>query len=105
LYNQETSDFQINRACDRLRIYTRPAVECALFVKRAHLCRPMRIHRPLDDLWNRREANTSFQKSFHCDFIRGVQHNREAVLSRKRAVREPETWKGLGIRSLELEMA
>src|SRR5206468_11147426 len=103
--NPGTSDFQFYRARDLLRIIARPAIERAYLVEPAHLCRLVRIHRGFDDSWNRREANPPFQESFHGDLVRGIQHNREAALGRKRTVRQAETLKCIGVWRVKLEMS
>src|SRR5207247_9647708 len=87
-------------ASDLLRTLTRPPIDCANGLEAAHLFRPVRIHRALDDNRYGCESDLSLQKSFHRDFIGRIQHYRQAPLRLERAVRQAKTRKCTYIRNL-----
>ena len=90
--NQQTSDLQFYPAGDSQRTLARPSVDRADRCKRRHLSRPMRVHRLLDDLRNRRETPMRpVEKPRHRDFVGRIQHDRQAALGLERAVGQAQT--------------
>src|SRR5207249_5998263 len=58
----KSSDLQFYPARRLGGIVMRPLVDGAHFCQRVDLARPVRIHRPLDHHWNRREADAPLEK-------------------------------------------
>src|SRR5947208_14189607 len=61
--NRRTSDLQFYPARQLERTLARPLIDCTDLLERRHLDRQMRIHRSLDDLRNRREADPPLEKT------------------------------------------
>src|SRR5579864_4472878 len=99
----ETSDLQFYPAGDFLGVLTRPAVDGTHLGQGCHLGGLMGLHRPLDDVGDRGEAEPALQESRDRDLVRRVEHHGQAPLCREGAVREPQAGKRVGIRHAELE--
>src|SRR3989442_3733315 len=98
-----TSDLQFYRAGDLLRILAGPGVHSAHRRQGRNLFRSMRLHRLLDDVRDRQEADTSVEESRDGDLVGGVQHDRQAACRLERAIRQAQTWERGGVRHLDLQ--
>src|SRR5439155_8522463 len=76
--NLRPSDLQFYPARHVQRALARPLIDCTDLLECCHLGRRMRIHRPLDDLRNRREADSSLEKTCDRHFVRRVQYHGKA---------------------------
>src|SRR2546427_3005431 len=101
--NRRTSDLQFYPARQLERTLARPLIDCTDLLESCHLDRRMRIHRLLDDLRNRREADPSLQKTRDRDFVGRVQHHGQAALRLERAIREAQARKRVHVGGGELE--
>src|SRR3954468_22353274 len=71
----ETSDLQLYPASDIVRVPSSPRVDDPDLRQSAHLCRLVRVHRPLDHLRYCRERQCSIQETGHGHFVGCVQHD------------------------------
>src|SRR3954466_6408450 len=65
MINPRPSDLQFYPARDLERTLAGPAIDCTDLLERRHLGRRMHVHRPLDDLRNRRKCDPPVEKTSH----------------------------------------
>src|SRR6266446_7392082 len=99
----ETSDLQFYAPGDFLRILTRPAIDGMHLGQRRHFGRLMGLHRALDDVRDRGEAEPALQESLHGDLVRGVEHDGQAPRGHQGPIREPQAGKRVRVWHAELE--